>query len=152
MYSFTQPKWFVWTQCFLWVCRVCSLLWLREIKADGRECSILFFSYFYKKAKIIFFIECTQIKADLYNSDYLHDQEEFASTVGRGINPVIAQPACAQLSILPSQCSLFIIIIKTTGPNIWKNTCSVYICSKICVLTAVKLCKHFVLCGYCKGK
>ncbi len=33
---------------------------LREIKADGRMQH--FFFLFYKKAKIIFFIECTQIR------------------------------------------------------------------------------------------
>ncbi len=33
--------------------------------------------------------------------------------------------ACAHLSILPSQCSLFIIIIKTTGQTYEKTHCSV---------------------------
>ncbi len=48
---------------------------LREIKADGRKMHSIF-CLILQKSKDYFFIEFTQIKADLLQSDYLHDQEE----------------------------------------------------------------------------
>ncbi len=58
-----SPNWFVLNPVFF---RVSRLLLLREIKADGRKLHSIFL--FYKKAKIIFCIECTQIKANLLQS------------------------------------------------------------------------------------
>ncbi len=111
---------------FCRVCRVCSLLCCAKLKQTAESC-ILFFFLFYKKTKIIFFIECTQIKADLLQFRLSSWPREVASTVRRGNKSSDCSSAsCAHLSILPSQCSLFIIIIKTTGQTYGKNThCSV---------------------------
>ncbi len=38
---------------------------MRERKADGRKCHPIFLGLFYKSAKISFYCECTQIKANL---------------------------------------------------------------------------------------
>ncbi len=60
---------------------------LREIKADGRKMHSIF-CLILQKSKDIFFIVYVH-KQTFYNSDYLHDRG-VASTVGRGINPVLA--------------------------------------------------------------
>ncbi len=51
------------TQCFLEYAELFIIV-LREIKADGRKLQSIFFVLFYKKAKILFYCECTQIKAN----------------------------------------------------------------------------------------
>ncbi len=158
MYSFTSPNWFVLNPVFSRVCRVCSLLCCAKLKQTAESC-ILFFSYFTKKQRSFFYCLCTQIKADLLQFRLSSWPRGVASTVRRGINPVIASARMrSQLSILPSQCSLFIIIIKNNRSNIWKKHTALFKYVVKSVLFSVitvppwSYAKHFVLCGYCKGK
>ncbi len=127
------------------------------------ESGILFFlGLFYKSANICFYCECTQIKANLLQfrlSSWL--KGVFASTVRRKKkkSQVIAPAphAHTQLSILPWQCSLFIIIIKNNQSNIRargkKRTSQFKYVVKSVPLSVITVslwsyAKHFVLRGY----
>ncbi len=71
------------TKCFFRVCRVSVHFW--------QKAASYFFGLFYKKAKICFYCECTQIKANLLQfwlSSWLG--RVVASTVRKGKNQVIA--------------------------------------------------------------
>ncbi len=131
---------------------------LCERKPDCRKRHAIFLGLFYKSAKIRFYCECTQIKANLLQfqlSSWL--KGVFASTVRRKNKSSDCSSAHArtQLSILPWQCSLFIIIIKNNQSNIWgkKHTAQFKYVVKICAFKryhckALKLCKTFCFTGY----
>ncbi len=76
-------------------------------RVDGRKLHSIFFLILQKSKDNFFFIECTQIKADLLQFR-LSSWRGVASTVGRGINPVIAPARMrTHLSFLPNAaCSL----------------------------------------------
>ncbi len=76
MYSFTQPKLVCFEPSVFYSMQSLFIIVLREIKADGRKMHSIILSYFTTKQILFFYCECTQIKADLLQSDYLHDQEE----------------------------------------------------------------------------
>ncbi len=69
------------------VCRVCSLLCCAKLKQTAERC-ILLFCLILQKSKDNFFIECTQIKANLLQFRLSSWPRGVTSTVGRGINPV----------------------------------------------------------------
>ncbi len=89
-----SPNWFVLNPVFFRVCRVCSLLCCAKLKQTAESC-ILFFVLFYKKANNFFYCLCTQIKADLLQFQLSSWPRVVASTVRRGINPVLAPAAHA---------------------------------------------------------
>ncbi len=156
MYSFTQPKLGCFEPSVFRVCRVCSLLCCAKLKQIAESC-ILFFCLILQKSKDNFFIECTQIKADLLQFRLSSWPRGVASTVGRGINPVIASAPHAHTFKHSTKCSLFIIIIKNNRSNIWKkNTAQFKYVVKSVLFSVItgppwSYAKHFVLCGYCKG-
>ncbi len=164
MYSFTQPKLVCFEHrvhtlhtLFFRVCRVCSLLCCAKLKQTAESC-ILFFVLFYKKAKIIFFIECTQIKADLLQFRLSSWPRGVASTVRRRINPVIAPAphACAYLSTFTIQ-PVHYHYIKQPVKHMEKHTALFKYVVKSVLFSVITVppwsyAKHFVLCGYCKGK
>ncbi len=131
---------------------------LRQRKLDGRKQHPIFvFGLFYKSAKICFYCECTQIKANLLQfrlSSWL--KGVFASIIRRKKNQVIASVPYArtQLSILPWQCSLFIIIKKTISHTYGKiHTAQFKYVVKSVPLSVITVlpwsyAKHLVLCGY----
>ncbi len=82
-------NWFVLNPVFSRVCRVCSLLLLREIKADGRKLHSIILSYFTKKQRL-FFIVNVHNKSRPFTIPiiFMTKRVATASTVGRGINPV----------------------------------------------------------------
>ncbi len=154
---FTQPKLVVLNPVFFRVCRVCSLLCCAKLKQTA-ECSIFFFFLFYKKAKIIFFIECTQIKADLLQFRLSSWPRGVASTVGRGINPVIA--AARMRSFKHSTFTMQPVhyhYIKQPVKHMEKHTALFKYVVKSVLFSVITVppwsyAKHLVLCGYCKGK
>ncbi len=77
-----SPDRFVLNPVFSRVCRVCSLLCCAKLKTA--ESCILFFCLILQKSKDNFFIECTQIKADLLQFRLSSWPRRVASTVGRG--------------------------------------------------------------------
>ncbi len=130
---------------------------LREIKADGRKLHSILFLILQKSKDNFFYWLCTQIKADLLQFRLSSWPRGVASTVRRGINPVIA-PARMRSFKHSTKCSLFIIIIKNNRSNIWKKHTAPFKYVVKSVLFSVitvppwSYAKHFVLCGYCKGK
>ncbi len=107
---------------FFRVCRVCSLLCCAKLKQTAESC-ILFFFLFYKKAKIIFVLFMYTNKSRPFTIPIIF-MTKMSCFHWRAINPVIASARMrSHLSILPSQCSLF--IIKTTGQTYGQTHCSV---------------------------
>ncbi len=123
---------------------------LREIKQTAERC-ILFFFLFYKKAKIIFLL-------------FMYTNKSRPFTI-----PIIfmTKRSCfhcwkRNTSSLSSfkhstKCSLFIIILKTTGQTWKKHTAQFKYVVKSVLFSVITVppwsyAKHFVLCGYCKGK
>ncbi len=93
---------------------------LRERKPDGRKRHPIFWLIL-QKCKDLFLL-CTQIKENFLQfrlSSWL--KGVVASTVRRGGGVSSDCSSAVQLSILPWQCSLFIIIIKNNQSNIWKK-------------------------------
>ncbi len=157
MYSFTSPNWVVLKPVFSRVCRVCSLLCCAKLKQTAERC-ILFFFLFYKKAKKIFFIECTQIKADLLQFRLSSWPRGVASTE-EGINPVIASATHAH-TFKHSTFTLQPVHYhykKQPVKHMDKHTALFKYVVKSVLLSVITVppwsyAKHFVLCGYCKGK
>ncbi len=96
---------------FFRVCRVCSLLCCAKLKQTAESC-ILFFFLFYKKAKIIFVLFMYTNKSRPFTIPiiFMIKRSCFHCWKGNKSSDCFSA-ACAHLSILPSQCSLFIIII-----------------------------------------
>ncbi len=121
MYSFTQHKLVVLNPVFFRVCRVCSLLCCAKLKQTA-ECSILFCFLFYKKAKIIFVLFMYTNKSRPFTIPIIFmTKRSCFHCWKRNKSSDCSSAACAHLSILPSQCSLFIVIIKNNRSNIWKK-------------------------------
>ncbi len=114
---FTSPNWVILNPVFSRVCRVCSF----EIKADGRKLHSIFFLILQKR-KDNFFIECTQIKADLLQFRLSSWPRGVASTVGRGINPVIASARMRSFKHSTFTMQPVHYHYKTTGQTYGKNT------------------------------
>ncbi len=149
MYSFTSPNWVVLNPVFFRVCRVCSLLCCAKLKqtAESRFFLIL------QKSKDSFFIECTQIKADLLQFRLSSWPRGVASTVGRGINPVIAPAPHAHTF----KHYTFTMQPVTNRSNIWKKHTAQFkyvvksVLFSVITIPLWSYAKHFVLSGYCKG-
>ncbi len=170
MYSFTQPKLVVLNPVFSRVCRVCSLLCCAKLKQTAESC-ILFF-YFYKKIFLyfsilllqkskdnFFYCLCTQIKADLLQFRLSSWPRGVASTVRRGINPVIA-PATHAYTFKHSTFTMRPVHYhyKNNRSNIWKKHTALFkyvvksVLFSVITVSPWSYATHFVLCGYCKGK
>ncbi len=107
---------------FFRVCRVCSLLCCAKLKQTAESC-ILFFCLILQKSKDYFFYcKCTQIKADLLQFRLSSWPRGVASTVRRGINPVIA-PALHALKFKHSTFTMQPVHYhyKNNWSNIWKK-------------------------------
>ncbi len=104
-----SPNWVVLNPVFSRVCRVCSLLCCAKLKQTAESC-ILFFSYFTKKQFLLQFRLSSWPRG-------------VASTVGRGINPVIAS-AMHALTVKHSTFTMQPVHYhyKNNRSNIWKNT------------------------------
>ncbi len=121
MYSFTSPNWFVLNPVFSRVCRVCSLLCCAKLKQTAERC-ILFFSYFTKKQRYFFLLFMYTNKSRPFTIPIIFmTKRSCFHCWKRNKSSDCSSAACAHLSILPSQCSLFIIIIKTTGQTYGKT-------------------------------
>ncbi len=121
MYSFTQPKLVVLNPGFFRVCRVCSSLCCAKLKQTAESC-ILFFFLFYKKTKIIVLLFMYTNKSRPFTIPIIFmTKRSCFHCWKRNKSSDCFSAACAHLSILPSQCSLFIIIIYNNRSNIWKK-------------------------------
>ncbi len=123
MYSFTSPNWFVFNPVFSRVCRVCSLLCCAKLKQTAERC-ILFFFLFYKKAKLIFVLFMYTNKSRPFTIPIIFMTERSCFHCLKGNKSSdCSSAACAHLSILPSQCSLFIYhYIKQPVKHMDKHT------------------------------
>ncbi len=125
MYSFTQPKLVCFEPSVFRVCRVCSLLCCAKLKQTAERC-IQFFFLFYKKAKIILLLFMYTNKSRPFTIPIIFMTKRSCFHCWKGNKSSdCSSTACAHLSILPSQYSLFIIIIKTTGQTYGQTHCSV---------------------------
>ncbi len=113
MYSFTSPNWFVLNPVFCRVCRVCSLLCCAKLKQTAERC-ILFFFLFYKKAKIIFLLFMYTNKSRLFTIPIIFMTKRSCFHCWKGNKSSLSSFKHS------TKCSLFIIIIKTTGQT-WKK-------------------------------
>ncbi len=126
MYSFTQPKLVCFEPSVFQSMQSLFIIVLREIKADGRKMHSIFF-LFYKKAKIIFLLFMYTNKSRPFTIPIIFMTKRSCFHCWKGNKSSdCSSDACAHLSILPSQCSLFIIIIKNNRSNIWKKNTALF--------------------------
>ncbi len=159
MYSFTSPNWLFWTQCFLEYMQSLFIIVLREIKADGRKLHSIFFLILQKSKDNFFYCLCTQIKADLLQFRLSSWPRGVAFAVGRGINPVIA-PAPHARTFKHSTFTMQPVHYhykKQPVKHMEKHTALFKYVVKSVLFSVITVppwsyAKHFVLCGYCKGK
>ncbi len=110
-----SPNWFVFNPVFFRVCRVCSLLRCAKLKQTAERC-ILFFFLFYKKAKIIFLLFMYTNKSRPFTIPIIFMTKRSCFHCWKGNKSSLSSFKHS------TKCSLFIIIIKTTGQTYGKNT------------------------------
>ncbi len=152
-----SPNWVVLNPVFSRLCRVCSLLCCAKLKQMAESCILLFLSYFTKKQRLFFYWMYTN-KSKPFTIPIIFMTKRSCFHCWKGNKSSdCSSAACAHLSTLPSQYSLFIIIIKKQPvKHMDKHTALFKYVAKSVLFSVITVppwsyAKHFVLLGYCKG-
>ncbi len=119
-----SPNWVVLNPVFFRVCRVCSLLCCAKLKQTAESC-ILLFCLILQKSKDIFLLFMYTNKSRPFTIPIIFMTKRSCFHCWKGNKSSDCFRLHAHLSILPSQCSLFIIINKNNRSNMEKTHCYV---------------------------
>ncbi len=148
-YSFTQP---LFEPSVFRVCRVCSLLCCAKLKQTA-ERFILFFFLFYKKAKIILLLFMYTNKSRPFTIPIIFMTKRSCFHCWKGNKSSLSSFKHSTFTMQP----VHYHYIKQPVKHMDKHTALFKYVVKSVLFSVITVppwsyAKHFVLCGYCKGK